>query len=67
MLNLTFELEAIMESQNHGSHNLNLIHEKLYSPHGGPRHLFVIPVKNFHLFEITKLVFSFYLKLHNFK
>ena len=45
MLNLTFELEAIMESQNHGSHNLNLIHEILNSPHGGPRHLFVISVK----------------------
>lgn len=25
MLNLTFELEAIMESQNHGSHNLKLV------------------------------------------
>ena len=67
MLNLTFELEAIMESQNHGSHNLNLIHEILNSPHGGPRHLFVISVKDFHLFKIAKLVFSFYLKLHNFK
>ena len=37
-------------------------HEELYSPHGGPRYLSTIPVKDSHLFKITKSVFSFYLK-----
>ena len=46
---------------------MNKILEKLYSPHGGPRHLSTIPVKDFHLFKIAESVFSFYLKLHNFK
>ena len=41
--------------------------EKLYSPHGGPHHLFTILVKDSHIFKITESVFSFYLKLHNFK
>ena len=41
--------------------------KKLYRPHGRPRHLFTIQVKDFHLFKIAELVFSFYLKLHNFK
>ena len=41
--------------------------EKLYSPHGGPRHLSTIPVKGSHLFKIAESVFSFYLKLHNLK
>ena len=40
--------------------------EKLYGPYGGSRHL-SISVKNFHLFKIAESVFSFYLKLHNFK
>ena len=41
--------------------------EKLYNFHGGLRHLSIILVKDFHLFKISELVFSFYLKLHNFK
>ena len=41
--------------------------EKLYSPHGGPRHLSTILVKDSHIFKIAESVFSFYLKLHNFK
>ena len=28
--------------------------EKLYSPHGGPRHLSTIPLKDYHLFKIAK-------------
>ena len=32
----------------------DLLVEKLYSPHGGPRHLSTIPVKNSHLFKIAK-------------
>ena len=43
------------------------IMEKLYGHHAGPRHLFNILVKNFHLFKIIESVFSFYLKLHNVK
>ena len=38
--------------------------EKLYGPHGRPHHLSTIPVKGSHLFKISELVFSFYLKLH---
>ena len=38
---------------------------------GRPRHLSTIPLKNFHLFKITKLVINFYLKkkilTNNFK
>ena len=41
--------------------------EKLYSAHGGSRHLSTIPLKDSHLFKIAELVFSFYLKLYNFK
>ena len=41
--------------------------EKLYSPHGEPRYLSTIPVKDSHLFKIVESVFSFYLKLQNFK
>ena len=41
--------------------------EKLYGSHGEPRHLCIIPLKNFHLFKITESVFKFYLKLYNFK
>ena len=41
--------------------------EKLYSPHGGPRHLSTILVKDSHIFKIAESVFSFYLKLYNFK
>ena len=41
--------------------------EKLYSPLGGLRHLFIIPVKDSHLFKIAESEFSFYLKPHNFK
>ena len=41
--------------------------EKLYNSHGGLRHLSTIPVKDSHLFKIAESVFSFYLKLHNFK
>ena len=41
--------------------------EKLYSPHGESCHLSTISVKDFHLFKIAESVFSFYLKLHNFK
>ena len=44
--------------------------EKLYSPHGGPRHLCIIPLKNSHLIKIVKSVISFCLKnfhLNNFK
>ena len=44
-----------------------LTYEKLYSPYGGPRHLSTIPVKDSHIFKIAESVFSFYLKLHNFK
>ena len=44
-----------------------VFHEILYGIHGGPRHLSTILVKNSHLFKIAKSVFSFYLKLHNFK
>ena len=44
-----------------------LVLEKLYRPHGRPRHLYTIPVKDSNLFKIAELVFSFYLKLHNFK
>ena len=40
---------------------------KLYSPHDGSRHLSTIPVKDSHSFKIVESVFSFYLKLHNFK
>ena len=36
--------------------------EKLYSPHGGPRHLSTIPLKNFHLFKIADSVINFYFK-----
>ena len=43
------------------------IMEKLYSPHGGSHHLSTILVKDSHIFKIDVLVFSFYLKLHNFK
>ena len=41
--------------------------EKLYSPHGGSHHLSTILVKDSHIFKIDVSVFSFYLKLHNFK
>ena len=41
--------------------------EKLYSPHGGQVMRFTISVKESNLFKIAKSVFSFYLKLHNFK
>ena len=40
---------------------------KLYNPHGESCHLSTIPVKDSHLFKIVESVFSFYLKLHNFK
>ena len=40
---------------------------KLYGPHGKPRYLSTIPVKDSHLFKIVESVFSFYLKLQNFK
>jgi len=43
------------------------ISEKLHGPHGGPRHLSLILVKDSYLFKITESVFSVYLKLHNFK
>ena len=43
------------------------IMEKLYSPHGGSRHLSSILVKDSYIFKIVVSVFSFYLKLHNFK
>ena len=41
--------------------------EKLFGPHGGQEMWSTIPVKDSHLFKIVELVFSFYLKLHNFK
>ena len=41
--------------------------EKLYNPHGEPHHLSTISVKDYHLFKIVESIFSFYLKLHNFK
>ena len=40
---------------------------KLYNSHGESCHLSIIPVKDSHLFKIVESVFSFYLKLHNFK
>ena len=40
---------------------------KLYSPHGGQVMWFTISVKESNLFKIAESVFSFYLKLHNFK
>ena len=36
--------------------------EKLYGPHGGPRHLSTIPLKDSHLFKIAESVISFCLK-----
>lgn len=36
--------------------------EKLYSPHGGPRHLFTISLKDSHLFKIAESVINFCLK-----
>ena len=41
--------------------------EKLYSSHGRQVMWSTILVKHFHLFKIFESVFSFYLKLHNFK
>ena len=41
--------------------------EKLYGAHDQSRYLSTISVKNFYIFKIAKLVFSFYLKLYNFK
>ena len=43
------------------------IMEKLYRLHGGSRHLSSILVKDSYIFKIVVSVFSFYLKLHNFK
>ena len=40
--------------------------EKLYCFHNR-RYLSTIPVKDFYLFKIAKLIFNFYLKLQNFK
>ena len=44
-----------------------LLEEKLYRLHGELHHLSTIPVKDSNLFKIVESVFSFYLKLHNFK
>ena len=41
--------------------------EKLYRSYGRWRYLFTISIKNSHLFKIIESVFSFYLKLYNFK
>ena len=41
--------------------------EKLSSLHGRSRYLSTITLKDSHLFKIIESVFSFYLKLHNFK
>ena len=46
---------------------INLVGEKLYSSHDGPRDLSIISIKNFHLSKVAESVFNFYLKLHNFK
>ena len=32
--------------------------EKLYNLHGGPHHLFTIPLKDSNLFKIAKLVYD---------
>jgi len=45
----------------------SLLLEKLNSPHGGPCYLSIVPIKDSQLFKIIESVFSFYLKLHNFK
>ena len=43
------------------------VNSRNYSPHGGPLHLSTILIKDSHVFKIVKSVFSFYLKLYNFK
>ena len=42
-------------------------HEKLCCRYGELHYLSIILVKDSYLFKIIKLIFNFYLKLHNFK
>ena len=41
---------------------VSLYWEKLYCPHGKPRYLSTIPLKDFHLFKIVESIISFCLK-----
>ena len=45
-------------------------HGEIIESSGRPRHLSIVPLKNFHLFKIAKSVINFYLKkfiTNNFK